>query len=77
MTEQMIRNIAMLSARNQLAAVVKSVKLGNVMAEVLVEVAGTEIVAIITRGSAEALKLQPGDHVKAVIKSTEVLIDKS
>ena len=47
----------MLSARNQLAAVVKSVKLGNVMAEVVVEVAGTEIVAIITRGSAEALKL--------------------
>jgi molybdopterin-binding protein len=67
----------MLSARNQLAAVVKSVKLGNVMAEVVVEVAGTEIVAIITRGSAEALKLQPGDRVKAVIKSTEVLIDKS
>ena len=77
MTEQMPRDIAMLSARNQLAAVVKSVKLGNVMAEIVVEVAGTEIVAIITRGSAEALKLQPGDHVKAVIKSTEVLIDKS
>jgi molybdopterin-binding protein len=67
----------MLSARNQLATVVKSVKLGNVMAEVLVEVAGTEIVSVITRGSAEALKLKPGDHVKAVIKSTEVLIDKS
>ncbi|MGA7501285.1 MAG: TOBE domain-containing protein [Isosphaeraceae bacterium] len=63
----------MLSARNQLAAVVKSVKLGNVMAEVVVDVAGTEVVAIITRGSAEALKLQPGDHVKAVIKSTAVL----
>jgi molybdopterin-binding protein len=69
--------IAMLSARNQLPAVVKSVKLGNVMAEVLVEIAGTEIVSVITRGSAEALKLQPGDRVKAVIKSTEVLIDKS
>jgi len=67
----------MLSARNQLAAVVKSVKLGNVMAEVVVDVAGTEVVAAITRGSAEALKLQPGDHVKAVIKSTDVLIDKS
>jgi len=77
MAEQIIRYIAMLSARNQLAAVVKSVKLGNVMAEVIVDVAGTEVVAIITRGSAEALKLQPGDHVKAVIKSTEVLIDKS
>jgi len=67
----------MLSARNQLPAVVKSVKLGNVMAEVVVDVAGIEVVAVITRGSAEALKLQPGDDVKAVIKSTEVLIDKS
>ncbi len=67
----------MLSARNQLAGVVKSVKLGNIMAEVLVEVAGTEIVAVITRGSAESLKLQPGDHVKAVIKSTDVFVDKS
>jgi molybdopterin-binding protein len=66
----------MLSARNQLPAVVKSVKLGNVMAEVVMVVAGVEIVSAITRGSAEALGLQPGDHVKAVIKATEVLIDK-
>ena len=43
----------MLSARNQLPAVVKSVKLGNVMAEVIMEVAGVEIVSAITRGSAE------------------------
>ncbi len=67
----------MLSARNQLPAVVKSVTLGSVMAEVVVEVAGLEIVAAITRGSAESLKLQAGDRVKAVIKSTEILIDKS
>lgn len=67
----------MLSARNQLPAVVKSVKLGNVMAEVVMEVAGVELVAAITRGSADALGLQPGDQVKAVIKSTEVMIDKA
>lgn len=67
----------MLSARNQLAAVVKSVKFGNLMAEVLMDVGGVEVVAVITRGSAESLKLQPGDHVKAVIKSTEVMVDKS
>ncbi len=66
----------MLSARNQLPAVVKSVKLGNVMAEVIMEVAGVEIVSAITRGSAEALNLQPGDRVKAVIKATEVIVDK-
>ena len=66
----------MLSARNQLPATVTSVKLGNVMAEVVMNVGGVEIVAAITRGSAEALSLQPGDQVKAVIKATEVLIDK-
>ena len=38
----------MLIARNQLPAVVKSVKLGNVMAEVVMEVAGVEIVSAIT-----------------------------
>jgi molybdopterin-binding protein len=66
----------MLSARNQFAGTVKSVKLGNVMAEVVVTVGSIEIVSAITRGSAEALKLQAGDKVKAIIKSTEVMIDK-
>jgi molybdopterin-binding protein len=66
----------MLSARNQLAGTVKSVKLGNVMAEVVVTVGGLEIVAAITRASAETLALKPGDEVKAIIKATEVLIDK-
>jgi molybdopterin-binding protein len=66
----------MLSARNQFAGTVKSVKLGEVMAEVVVVVGGLEIVSAITRGSAEALGLKPGDAVKAIIKSTEVMIDK-
>jgi molybdopterin-binding protein len=66
----------MLSARNQLAGTVKSVKLGGVMAEVVVSVGAVEIVSTITRTSAEALGLQAGDKVKAIIKSTEVIIDK-
>jgi molybdopterin-binding protein len=66
----------MLSARNQLPAIVKSVKLGNVMAEVVVTVGDVELVAAITRGSAEAMGLKAGDAVKAVVKSTEVMIDK-
>ena len=67
----------MLSARNQLPATIKSVKLGTVMAEVVMSVGAVEVVAIITRGSAEALGLKAGDAVKAVIKSTEVMIDKA
>ena len=67
----------MLSARNQWPAVVKSVKLGNIMAEVVMDAGGVEVVAAITRGSAESLDLKPGDHVRAVVKATEVLVDKS
>jgi molybdopterin-binding protein len=66
----------MLSARNQFQGTVKSVKLGNVMAEVIVTVNGLEIVSAITRTSAEHLGLKLGDAVTAVIKSTEVLIAK-
>jgi molybdopterin-binding protein len=66
----------MLSARNQFKGVVKSVKLGEVMAEVVVTVGPLEVVSAITRASAESLGLKPGDEVRTVIKSTEVLIDK-
>ena len=66
----------MLSARNQFPGVVKSVTLGSVMAEVVVTVGDLEIVSAITRTSPEQLGLRPGDAVRAVIKSTEVLIDK-
>jgi molybdopterin-binding protein len=47
------------------------------MAEVIMTVGDVEVVAAITRGSAEQLGLKAGDVVKAVIKATEVLIDKS
>jgi molybdopterin-binding protein len=66
----------MLSARNQFKGTVKSVKLGTVMAEVVVTVGNLEIVSAITRTSAEHMGLKAGDTVTAVIKSTEVLIDK-
>jgi molybdopterin-binding protein len=66
----------MLSARNQFQGTVKTVKLGNVMAEVVVNVGDLEVVSAITRTSAESLQLKAGDGVRVVIKSTEVLIDK-
>jgi molybdopterin-binding protein len=66
----------MLSARNQFKGTVKDVKLGNVMAEVVISVGSIEIVSAITRSSAERLGLKPGDAVTAIIKSTEVMIDK-
>ena len=55
--------------------VVKSVKLGGIMAGVVIQ-GEFEIVSAITRGSAEAMDLKVGDQVKAIIKSTEVMVDK-
>jgi molybdopterin-binding protein len=63
-----------LSARNQLRGTVRAVKLGDVMAEVVVDVGGQEVVAAITRSGAERLQLQAGDAVVVVIKATEVMI---
>ena len=66
----------MFSARNQLPGKVVSVKLAEVMAEVVIDVGGNQVVAAITRSSAEQMKLRAGDAVKAVVKATEVMVQK-
>jgi len=66
----------MLSARNHLKGIIKSVKLGQVMAEVVLEVGGTEIVALTSRRSAERMGLKEGDQAAAVMKATEVMVEK-
>jgi molybdate transport system regulatory protein len=64
-----------LSARNQFSGHVKEVKLGNIMAEVIVDIGGGhEVVAAITHGSAKQLGLSLGAAVTVILKATEVLI---
>ena len=65
-----------LSTRNQLSGTVKSVRTGTIMAEVVVDVGGQDVVAAITRGSVEQLGLAEGDAVTVLIKATEVMIGK-
>lgn len=65
-----------LSARNQLKGTVKGVELGAIMAEVVVDIGGQEVVSAITRHSVERLDLKIGDPVVVIIKSTEVMIGK-
>jgi molybdopterin-binding protein len=65
-----------LSARNQIPGLVKSVVLGTVMAEVVVDVGGYEMVSVITRHAVENLGIEAGDDVRVVIKSTEVMLEK-
>lgn len=64
-----------ISARNQLKGTVKSVKVGAVMAEVVIELPdGQQIVSAITLGSTQELGLKEGDTVVAIIKSTDVML---
>jgi molybdopterin-binding protein len=65
-----------LSARNQLKGTVEEIELGGVMAHIAVRVGENIVESVITRRSAEEMKLQKGDAVKVVIKSTEVMLQK-
>jgi molybdopterin-binding protein len=67
-----------LSARNRLRGVVRDVKVEGLLAQVELDVAGpAQVVAVITRESAEALGLKPGVAATAVVKATSVMIDRS
>ena len=65
-----------ISARNRIRGRISSIAADGVMAEVRIQVGDQEIVSIITRSSAERLRLNVGDVVFAVVKSTEVMIAK-
>ena len=65
-----------LSARNQLRGRILSLHSEGLMAEVRIAIGDQELVAVITRSSAERLGLKVGDLAVAVIKSTEVMIGK-
>jgi molybdopterin-binding protein len=63
-----------ISARNQIRGRIKSVAEDGLMAEITMSVQPQELVAVITRRSAQRLGLAPGVEAVAVIKSTEVMI---
>jgi molybdate transport system regulatory protein len=66
-----------ISARNQLPGVIASVEHGAVMSTIVIRLSGgEEVVAAITKDSADALELTEGDSVQAVIKATEVMVAK-
>ena len=65
-----------ISARNKLRGKIEEIRLGDVMAHVAVRVGDNLIESVITRRSADELKLKKGDTVSAVVKATEVMIQK-
>jgi molybdopterin-binding protein len=65
-----------ISVRNKLSGTVKEVKLGTVMAEIIVKVGDNQLVSAITRDAAGDLALKAGDNVTVLVKSTSVMIQK-
>jgi molybdopterin-binding protein len=57
-----------------LEGTVKSMKKGAVMAEVVIDIGGQDLVSVITAHSLEALSLTEGQDVRAVVKATDVLL---
>ena len=72
----MYRACMTLSARNKLAGRIEEIQFGGVMAHVVIKVGKDLIESVITKRSADEMKLKVGDTVKAVIKSTEVMLEK-
>ena len=66
-----------LSARNRLVGKVTEIEFGGVVAHVVMRVGDNIIESVITKRSAEEMKLKVGDTVSAVIKSTEVMLEKA
>jgi molybdopterin-binding protein len=65
------------SARNQLSGRIASLKIDELMAEVVIEFGdGQQLVSIVTRASAEGLGLKQGDMVTAIVKATDVMVGK-
>lgn len=62
--------------RNQLEGAIEDIQLGSFMAHVTVRVGSNLVERVITRRSVEEMKLGNGDKVKAIIKSTEVMLEK-
>ncbi len=64
------------SGRNQLAGKVVSVRIEGLLAEVILAIGDAQVTAIITASAVRELGLKKGDTAAALIKSTDVMIER-
>ncbi len=64
------------SGRNQLVGKVVSVRVEGLLAEVVLAVGDSNVTAIITANAVRELQLKKGDTAAALIKSTDVMIER-
>jgi len=64
------------SIRNRLAGTIEKVVSDKVVSEVVIRTAAGSIASIITTGSVQRMNLKQGDNVFAIVKATEVSVEK-
>ena len=64
------------SIRNRLAGTITNIVSGDVVSEIVIRTAAGEVTSIITTGSVKRMNLRLGDNVFAIIKATEVSVEK-
>jgi molybdopterin-binding protein len=64
------------SIRNHLPGTIEQITSDKVVSEIVINTTAGSITSIITTGSVKRMKLKKGDAVFAIIKATEVSIEK-
>jgi len=65
-----------ISIRNRLAGTIEKITSDKVVSEVVIRTAAGNVTSIITTGSVQRMNLKEGDTVFAIIKATEVSVEK-
>lgn len=69
--------VVAISGRNKLAGTVVRVRMSGLMAEIVLDLGGQQLTAIITSAAARELRLRAGTQAVALIKATEVMVFRS
>jgi molybdopterin-binding protein len=64
------------SIRNRLPGAVEKIVSDKVVSEIVIRTAAGEVTSVITTGSVQRMNLKEGDQVFAIIKATEVSVEK-
>ncbi|QHN05189.1 helix-turn-helix domain-containing protein [Granulicella sp. WH15] len=65
-----------ISGRNQIVGKVVSIRVEGLLAEVVIATTDAHITAIITASAVRELRLKKGDTAAALIKSTDVMVER-
>jgi molybdopterin-binding protein len=64
------------SIRNRLPGTIEKIVSDKVVSEIVIRTAAGEVTSVITTGSVQRMNLKEGNQVFAIIKATEVSVEK-